>query len=211
MMLSRLRVHLPAWRRALRRRRRLLLVLLVTALAATLLPAMLPPSARGLEVVAVRDALAPGTVLAPEHLTTVRLAPELVPAGTALETEQVLGRTTRLPLEAGTPLLPGTLEPPEGAVVPEGSVLMVVPVPRALVAHLGPGTEIELLPADPAMGGGAPVPARVLEVVPEGAGAPVLGASGTGTVEALVTLEQERARELAHALGNGPVLVTVIG
>ncbi|MDN5821913.1 MAG: SAF domain-containing protein [Brachybacterium sp.] len=210
-MLPRLRAHLPVWRRALRRRRRLLVALAVTALVAALLPSMLPPSARGVEVVVVDVALAPGTVLTPTHLSTARIAEDLVPAGAVLGIEQVLGRTTRIPLGAGAPLLPGMLEASGAAAVPEGSVLMTVPVPQSLVPHLPPGARIELVPMDPTASGSSGIPARVLEVVASDSLSPALGSGGTGTAEVLVTVEQGQARELAHALGFGAVVVTVIG
>lgn len=210
-MLSHLRAHLPAWRRALRRRRRLLTALAVTALVASLLPSMLPPSARGVEVVVADAALAPGTVLAPTHLSTARIAEDLVPAGAALGIEQVLGRTTRIPLGTGTPLLAGMLVPSGAAAVPEGSVLMTVPVPQALVPHLPPGTRIELLPVDPTAFEGSGILARVLEVVASDSSSPALGSGSAGNAEVLVTVERGQARELAHALGSGAVVVTVIG
>ena len=208
-MLSRLRSHLPAWRRALRRRRRLLAGLAVAALVAAVLPSMLPPSARGVGVVVTDGALEAGTVLTASHLRTVRVAEDLVPAGAAHEVDGVLGRAVRVPLDAGAPVLPGVLESPDAAEVPEGSV--AVPVPEALVPHLRPGTAIELLPTDPALLGGSGVRARVLEVVPSRGGTSALGGTAAGTTEALVTIERRRAGEVAHALGMGTVVVTVIG
>lgn len=193
----------------------MLCVLAVTVLAAALLPSLLPPSSRGVEVVVVDAALAPGTVVTSAHLSTARIAEDLVPADAALDVRQVLGRTTRIPLSPGTPLLPGMLEASGAAAVPGGSVLMTVPVPRALVPHLPPGARIELLPvdsmADPTAGGGSGIPARILEVVAADATAPALGSGSTGRAEALVIVEQGPARELAHALGSGAVVVTVIG
>lgn len=209
-MLSRLRTHLPAWRRALRRRRRLLAALAVAAIVAAVLPSLLPPSARGVQVVVAEVALDPGTVLTASHVGTARIDADLVPAGAAHQVDEVLGRTARVPLEAGAPLLPGVLDPADAAAVPEGWVLMVVPVPAALTPHLPPGTGIELLSTDPTLLGGSGVRARVLRVVPGGAGGSAL--SGTaGTSEALVVVERSRAGEVAHALGVGAVMVTVIG
>lgn len=210
-MLSRLRAHLPAWRRALRRRRRLLAALAVAALVAALLPSMLPPSARGVEVVVADAALAPGTVLTSADLSTARVAEDLVPAGSALEVDAAVGRTTRVPLDAGSPLLPGMLETVGAAAIPEGSVLITVPVPAALAPHLSPGTRIELLSTDPSHFGGSGVPAQVLEVVTVDAATAALGGGGSGTAEVLVTVERGQAGEVAHALGVGAVVVTVIG
>lgn len=189
----------------------MLLALVVAALVAALLPSMLPPSTRGVEVVVLDAAIAPGTALTGSHLSTVRVAPELVPPGAVLEADRVLGRKALVPLDAGTPLLPGMLEDDGAAAIPAGSVLMVVPVPAALVPHLAAGTRIELLPGDPASVTGAPIPAQVLEVVPVPGDAPLLSAAGAGTAEVLITLERERARELAHTLGGATVVVTVIG
>lgn len=210
-MLPRLRSHLPTWRRALRRRRRVLVGLAVAALVAAVLPSMLPPSVRGADVVVTDVAVEPGTVLTASLLRTVRIAEDLVPDGTAHEIDGVLGRTVRVPLDAGAPVLPGMLESSDAAAVPDGSVLMAVPVPEALVPHLRPGTAIELLPTDPAYLADSGVRARVLEVVPSRAGTSALGGTAAGTAEALVTIERSRAGEVAHALGMGAVVVTVIG
>ena len=174
-MLPRLRAHLPALRRALRRRRRLLAALAVAALVAALLPSLLPPSARGVEAVVARTDLPPGTVLEDEHLSTVRLAAELVPSGTATDVEQVRGRTTVLPLEEGTPLLPGMLEPSDAPTVPEGSALMTVPVPAPMAGHLRPGTRLELLSSAAERTGSAGIPAQVVEAL-----GVVVGGSGNG-------------------------------
>jgi hypothetical protein len=210
-MLSRLRVHLPHWRRALRRRRRLLAVLAVAAAVAALLPAVLPPSSRGVAVVVADTPLAAGTVLAAEHLRTAQIAPELVPEGTAQEIEQVLGRTTLHPLDAGAPLLPGALEAPGVPVVPEGSALMAVPVPEVLVPHLRPGTAIELLSTDPSRFAGTGIRAHVVEVVAAESSAGALAGAAVGTAQALVTVERAQAGDMARALGDGTVVVSVIG
>lgn len=210
-MLSRLRLQLPTWRRALRRRRRVLLAVVVAALVAALLPSMLPPSTRGIEVVVLDAAIAPGTALTPSHLSTVRVAPELVPPGAVREADQVLGRKALVPLDVGTPLLPGLLEDEGAVAIPAGSVLMVIPVPAALVPHLAAGTRIELLPGDPAAVAAVAIPAQVLEVVPDTGKAPVLSQTGAGTVEVLITLDRNRAQDLASALGGATLVVTVIG
>jgi len=210
-MLSRLRAHLPAWRRALRRRRRLLAALSLAALIAAALPSLLPPSARGIEVIVAEAPIAAGAVLRSEDLRTARIAPELAWEGMAREAEQVVGRTARLPLEPGAPVLPGMLEDPGGTAIPEGAAVMAVPVPEVLVDHLGPGTEIALLGTDPASASHAAIPATVIEVITPVGGAGALGGGATGTAEALVAVEERQAGEVAHALGIGAVTVAVIG
>src|SRR5699024_11824432 len=98
-MFSRLRAHLPLWRRALRRRRRLLAVLALAALTASLLPSLLPPSSRGVEIVVADAELTPGTALSRADLRTARIAPELLPEGAAQQIEDVVGqdrKSTRL-------------------------------------------------------------------------------------------------------------------
>src|SRR5699024_9537753 len=173
------------------------------------LPSMLPPSVRGADVVVTDVAVEPGTELTASHLRTVRIAEDLVPDGTAHEIDGVLGRTVRVPLDAGAPVLPGMLESSDAAAVPDGSVLIAVP--EALVPHRRPGTASGLLPTDPAYLADSGVRARVLEVVPSRAGTSALGGTAAGTAEALVTIERSRAGEVAHALGMGAVVVTVIG
>lgn len=205
-MLTRLRRQLPRWRRALRRRRRALTILALAVAAAVLLPTLLPPSVQGVEVVVADEDLAAGTLLAPEHLRTIRIAPELVPPETLTAPEEVLGRTVARPLGAGSPFLPGLLEEPITALVPEGSVLMAVPVPEALAPHLAPGTRIELLSTDPTAV--VRVPAQVVELAGTAAG--TLG-SAPATAQVLVVVDRSRAGEVAHALGTGSVMVSVIG
>jgi len=209
-MLSRLRAHAPLWRRALRRRRRLLTALAIAMLLAALLPAMLPPSARGVEVVVSATPLDAGTVLTSDHLRTVRVAPELVPEGASHQADQVLGRTLRHPLPAGSPLWGVLLEDPGRPSIPHGSVLMIVPVADVLAPHLRPGTRIELLSTDPTRFAGAGIPAEVVEVIEPGTPSVELG-GGEGTHQALVTVRRDRSGEVAHALGVGGVVVSVIG
>lgn len=209
-MLSRLRAHLPLWRRALRRRRRLLAALAVAALLAALLPTLLPPSTRGVDVVLADAPLAAGTVLTAEDLRTAQLAPELVPQGAPQQAEEVIGRTTRLALEPGTPLLPGVLEGPGLAAIPQGSALLAVPVPEAIAAHLRAGTEIALLSTDPASADGTAISAQVIEIIAPDGEQSALGGTA-GSAEALVAVDRSRAGEVAHALGVGAIVVSVIG
>ncbi|MGP9537428.1 SAF domain-containing protein [Brachybacterium sp. AOP43-C2-M15] len=210
-MLTRLRSQLPSWRRALRRRRRLLALLALALATAAMLPSLLPPSVRGVEVVVVREPIPAGTELAPEHLRSVRVAAELVPDDAAVAPEDLLGRTTALPLTAGTPLLPGMLEGTADMAVPDGAVLMVVPVPDVLAPQLRPGRDLELLAPDPMTGGSGRVAAQLIALAddPEASGA--LGTAAPGTVPALVAVDRSRAGEVAHALGAASLVVAVIG
>ena len=113
-MLTRLRSHLPAWRRALRRRRRVLAALVLAAIAATLLPTLLPPSVQGVEALVVTEDLPAGTELLPEHLRTVRVAEELVPAEAPNAPEEVSVATAHPLPPAGAPLLRTMLAGHEG-------------------------------------------------------------------------------------------------
>ena len=208
-MFSRLRSQLPAWRRALRRRRRTLAALALAVLLVALLPSLLPPSRQGVELVIAREDLAAGTVVAPEHLRTIRVAAELVPPHTPTSPEEVLGRTLSRPLGAGAPFHPGTLDTPGTGPLPAGTVLMAVPVPEALAPHLAPGTRIELLSTDPTVH--AAVPAQVVELPTTDTTAASLGAAAPSTVPVLVVVDRTRSREVAHALGAGTIMISVIG
>lgn len=210
-MLLRLRSQLPLWRRALRRRRRLLALLALAVAVAALLPSVLPPSVRGTDVVVAREQLPAGTELAPEHLRTVRIADQLVPDGAPASSQELLGRTTVIPLGAGAPLLPPVLAGPQSVTTPAGSVLMVVPVAEVLLPHLRPGIELELLLPDPVSGSIGRVPAQVIEVTDGDQGPDALGSGAPGTMAVLVAVERPRAGELAHALGAATVEVAVIG
>lgn len=208
-MFSRLRSQLPAWRRALRRRRRTLTALALALLLVALLPSLLPPSRQGIEMVTAREDLAAGTVLGPEHLRTIRVAPELVPPQTPTAAEEVQGRTLSRPLSAGAPFLPGVLDTPGTKNLPAGTVLMAVPVPEVLAPRLSPGTRIELLSTDPTVH--SAVPAQVMELPAATTTAAALGSVAPSTVQMLVTVDHSRSREVAHALGGGTLTISVIG
>ncbi len=152
-----------------------------------------------------------GTVLGPEHLRTVRTAVELVPAEAPTSAEQVVGRAITHPVPAGTPLLDPFLAGDGQPALPDGAVLMVVPVPDLLAPHLSPGTTIELLPIDPALGSSQGISAQVLEAATTATSTAALGSAGTGSTQILVAVDRSRSGELAHALGAGAVMVSVIG
>lgn len=215
-MLPRIRARLPLWRRALRRRRRLLLLLLAAALTATALPgiaaAVVPPGARGTEVVVAARDLDPAQPLTSADLTTVRVADQLVPPGAVSDPATLLGSRTALAIPAGTTLHPALMR--GGGVTGPGSgeALMVVDAPAALAAHLATGTTLEILAPDPESGLARRVPARVIEVTDgSSAGAPIAGAGGAGTVELLVAVGREESDDLAAAQRGGWLTVSVVG
>lgn len=210
-MLSRLRCHLPLWRRALRRRRRLLALLALAVAVTAVLPSLLPPSARGVEVIVANQDLPVGTVIGPEHLRTVRIAAQLLPVDAVTSPEHLLGRTTISPVSAGSPLLDVLLSGGGQPYLPDGAVLMVVPIPELLAPHLSPGTRIELLPTDAVTGTSGGIIAQVIEAAAPGPSTVDLGGSGTGSTQILVSVDRAHSGELAHALGAGNVLVSVIG
>lgn len=209
-MLDRLCRHLPLWRRALRRRRRALLILVLLGAVAVAAPALLPPSSRGIETVVATEELPAGTMLSAEHLRRVAVAPQLVPEGASSQPEDLVGRTLRHPVGAGTALVPAMLEDPGEEPIGEGRVLMAVPVPAVLLPHLRPGAEVSLLPASAVDPTGAPIPARVVDLSTEGTSASPLG-TGAGGPQMLVSVEASLSHELAHALAGGAVSVSVIG
>ncbi|NMA76819.1 MAG: hypothetical protein GX960_06105 [Actinomycetales bacterium] len=210
-MLSRLRSHLPAWRRALRRRRRILAVLLLAGAAATLTPVLLPPSVHGVEALVASRDLPAGTELTPEHLRTVRVAEELLPEQALSSSDDVLGLSTAHALPEGAPLLRSTLEVEDTSSIPEGTALMALPVTAVLLPHLVPGSEVALLPTDPMTGAGAGITGSVVTVPASGSAEGALGASPGAAPEIVVAVPRSRAGELAHALGAGAVTVSVIG
>lgn len=210
-MLSRFRLHLPHWRRALRRRRRLLALLALAVAVTAVLPSFLPPSIQGVQVIAADEDLPTGTVLGPEHLRTVRTAVQLAPAEAPSTAEQVLGRTTTHPVPAGTPLLDPFLSGDGQLDLPEGAALMVVPVPDLLAPHLSPGTDIELLTVGPSPDAVESITGQVVHAAPTAPSAVDLSGGGTGSTQILVAVDRSRSGELAHALGAGAVMVSVIG
>lgn len=215
-MLPRIRARLPLWRRALRRRRRLLLLLLAAALTATALPgiaaAVVPPGARGTEVVVAARDLDPAQPLTSADFATVRVADQLVPPGAVTDPAALLGSRTALAVPAGTALHPALMR--GGAVNGPGSgeALMVVDAPAALAAHLTTGTALEILAPDPESGLARRVPARVIEVAdgsPEGV--PIAGTGSGGTVELLVAIDRAGTDDLAAAQSGGWLTVSVVG
>lgn len=210
-MLSRLLTHLPVWRRALRRRRRTLGLLAAATAAVLVLPALVPASMQGTEVVVAADDLPTGTELDPEHLRTVEVASSLVPAGAASSAEDLEGERLARPVTEGGAILPSDIVGADGLPVPEGTALMAVPVPEVLLPHLSVGTRIELLMSDPVDGSSTRVPAEIRSLS-EGtrtSGSP--GVTPAAGPEALVLVERHSAGEVAHALGAGTVNVSVIG
>lgn len=215
-MLSRIRSQLPLWRRALRRRRRTLTVLaatlLVAALVPSVLPALLPGASPSVSVVVASTDLPAGTTLSNGHLDTVRVAEDLAPPRTVASPEQLQGRSTAVAIPSGAPLLPGMLEGEVTGVVPEGAALIAISAPAVLGPHLSPGTMIEILSSTPEAGATRSTRAQVVEVSPsdDGATAP-LGATSPSQTVLLVTVDAPGARDLAHALHEGWMTITVIG
>jgi hypothetical protein len=166
---------------------------------------------QGTEVVVAADDLPAGTVLAPEHLRTVEVASSLVPDGAVSSPELLEGERLAAPVGEGGAILPADLVGVDGLPVPEGTALMAVPVPEVLLPHLSVGTRIELLMSDPVDGSGTRVPAEIRSLSEGSHASGSLGATGPATPEALVLVERHSAGELAHALGEGTVSVSVIG
>lgn len=215
-MLSRIRSQLPLWRRALRRRRRTLTVLaaalLVAALAPSALAAVLPGTADSMTVVVAASDLPAGVELDSSHVETARVASELVPSPAATSPEQLQGRRLVLDVPAGTALLPGMLEGEAGRSVPDGSFLMAIRAPAALGPHLVAGTSIEILSSTAEPGEARRTRAQVVELVgPEQGAASGLGATAPSETLVLVVVDPMGARDLAHAMHEGWLTITVIG
>ncbi|MCT2260583.1 SAF domain-containing protein [Brachybacterium muris] len=210
-MLTRIRSQLPAYRRALRRRRRTLTALLIAMVAVAVLPSMLPAGHRGTAVVVTSRAVPAGTVITEEHVSTVEVAAELVPAGAATSADEAVGRTAAVPLTEGTPLLPGLLTSDTEAELAPGSSLLVVSAPAQLRDRLHPGTELEIhhSTSDPTRPGRTP--ATVVEVAGDTTGAvPGLGGTAPDLV-VLVTVDRADAVEVAHATREGWSILSIVG
>lgn len=215
-MLTRIRSQLPLWRRALRRRRRTLALLTAALLVAALLPSLLPvllPSAAATATVVVASAELPiGTELELADLETVRVAGDLSPPRAATDPEHLTGRRTVTVVPAGAPVLPGMLEGEGIDVVPAGSSLMAIGAPAVLAAHLLPGTTIEILSATSGAVSTRHTRAQVVEVAVRDDGAMAgLAGPAAGEVVVLVTIDAAGARDLAHAMHEGWLAITIIG
>lgn len=211
-MLTAIRAQFPAWRRALRRRRRTLALLAAALILAVLVPSLLPPRLHGATIVVASADLPVGTVLEEQHLHTLRVAAELAPPEVASDPAELLGRRTALTVPAGTAILPGLLDGDDSAMIAEGSALMAVPVPAVLAPHLAPGARIEILSSSPDAGAAVRIPARVVEL-PASAGAEpsVMGSDSSGRDHVLVALDRHRTGELAHAISEGWLTISIIG
>lgn len=216
-MLPRIRSQLPPLRRALRRRRRTLALLTAALLVAALLPSVLPalvPAAAASTTVVVASAQLPiGTKLEAEHLRTVRVAEDFAPPRSVDRPDQLTGRRTVTSVPEGVPVVPGMLEGEASAVVPGGSSMMAISAPAVLAPHLVPGTAVEILSSTPEAGSTRHTRARVVEVAArEGEGA-VSGLAGpaAGETVVLVTVDPSGARDLAHAMHEGWVQITIVG
>lgn len=211
-MLTSLRAQFPAWRRALRRRRRALAVLAAALTLAVLVPSLLPLRLHGATIVVASADLPVGTVLGEQHLHTLRVAAELAPPDVTSDPAELLGRRTALTVPAGTPILPGLLDGDGTAVVAEGSALMAVPAPAVLVPHLAPGARIEILSSNPDAGTAVRIPARVVELpVSARSQESVMGQGSPGQEHVLVAVDRARTGELAHAISEGWLTISIIG
>lgn len=214
-MLSRIRSQLPDYRRALRRRRRTLSVLLLAAAAVLVVPSVLPavlPGAQRSSTLMVTTADVPaGTTLTEEHLQPVEVAAQLVPAGAPATSQELVGRTTSLPLEAGTPVLPGMLEGATAPTLVPGQALLVVTAPSPLRDRLHPGTLLEIHHStrDPARPGRTA--ATVVEVAPDAPGSPTAFGQSDSMLVVLVTVARADAGDIAHATREGWSSVSIVG
>lgn len=211
-MLTWIHAQLPLWRRSVRRRRRTLTALAAALLIAALAPALLPPAVHGRTVMVTALELPAGTTLQEHQLREVRIAAELVPVGTPTAREELVGRETVLSLPAGTPLLPGMLRGGGRTEVPEGFVLMAVPVPVLLASRLSPGAEIEILSTGPSPTSPERISARVVELPSAASAGSSIVAPGTpDSAEVLVAVERRRSGDLAHSLHEGWLSISLIG
>ena len=211
-MLTWIRAQLPPLRRSVRRRRRTLAVLVAALLIAALAPALLPPSVRGSTVVVTAVDLPAGTELSEHQLREVRIAADLVPTGAPTSPEDVVGRETALPLPAGAPVLPGALTGGGPTELPDGFVLMAVPVPAVLIPRLEPGAEIEILSSGPGTASPERLAARVVELPSaQPAGSSIVPPGGSVSTDVLVAVERTRSGDLAHSLHEGWMSISLIG
>ncbi|MFC0675442.1 SAF domain-containing protein [Brachybacterium hainanense] len=207
-MLERLRTHAPIWRRALRRRRRVLTALTVAALLAAVLPGMLPPSARGVDVLVAAHALPVGTVLGPADLRRQRVAASLVPEDALVEPASVNGRTLEYDVPAGAAIIAGHLAGPGEAVDVAGRARLVLPVDAALLPQLRRGSQVQIIFALPGAEGPRAVEGQVLAApsAQEDAARP-----DQALVPVVVVLDPSQAPDVAQALREGWASTAVIG
>lgn len=211
-MLSNIRHHAPAWRRALRRRRRTLTVLLLALITAMILPSLLPASRDATSVVVAAQDLAAGTQLEASDLREVRVASAVMPPDAVTTADAVVGQRSAVAIPAGTAVLPGFLEGAAPPGIPDGMALLAVPAPGVLQARLAPGARVEILGTGADPGRPLRISADVVDVVAADAAAiPTLDGSGGDGVVLVVSVERSRAGDLAQAMNEGWFTVSIIG
>lgn len=187
-------------------------MLVAALLIAALAPALLPPSVRGSTVVVTAVDLPAGTELSEHQLREVRIAADLVPTGAPTSPEDVVGRETALPLPAGAPVLPGALTGGGPTELPDGFVLMAVPVPAVLISRLTPGAEIEILSTGPDLSSPERITARVVELpAAQPSGSSIMAPATGASTEMVVAVERTRSGDLAHSLHEGWMSISLIG
>ncbi|WP_106506564.1 SAF domain-containing protein [Brachybacterium timonense] len=208
-MLSSLRSHLPLVRRALRRRRRTLMVLALAAILAGIIPALVPPSSRGVDVVVTARSVPQGTVLTAEDLDIRTVAASVAPPHTITDPQDLIGQRVTTDLPASALLAPWLLAAEPGDP-PPGSITMVVAAPAALHDQLHPGTKLGLVAIAPDGTSADPIDATVV-TVPESSAPDAAFASGdTSSVSVLVAVARGRSGDIAHAHTDGRLVVFVV-
>lgn len=132
----------------------------VAASAAVRLAA--PPPTRTVPVVVTAHAVEAGAPLGRSDVRVARMPPAVAPTGAATAVSGVAGATVAVPLEGGTPLVPGVLAPrdvhgPSGTVV--ASVRFADPAAARL---LSPGMRVDVVAATAEGGTGRTVARRAL-------------------------------------------------
>ncbi|MFL6129375.1 MAG: Flp pilus assembly protein CpaB [Mycobacteriales bacterium] len=197
-------------------RRVLAVVLLVAAVVVALRPeapssTLGPPPAGRAVVVAARDMPA-GTILAKPDLRTAELPADVVPAGTALEVQPLLGRTVAGPVRRGEAVTDARLVGPgltTGLGARESSAVPVRLADAAAAALVRPGDRVDVLgtPVDTAGTAGSG------DAVEVATGVRVLAVlRGEGAAEGVVLVVAAApaiARRLAGAAGRDRLTVTV--
>lgn len=160
----------------------------------------------------VADAELPaGTVLEARHLRTARVAAELAPEGSVRSLEDLVGSRTAQTIPSGAPLWAGMLEGEEPSEIPEGSVVMAVPVPEVLLPRLTKDAQLEILASTPGISSPARIPARVLDAPTVSSSGSVLEQGGMGQAQVVVSVDGTRSGDIALAVAEGWLAVSPIG
>lgn len=202
-------------RRALRRRRRTLALLAAAGVLVAVLPAVAPADARTAPVVIAARALSAGRILGPSDLTVQEVPLGLVPDAALSTPEDGTGRRLAAPVAAGAMVPRDQLRAPDDRVATPGLDVLAVPADPALMRHLTPGSEVDVIVSTP-----DPAQTRTIRAIVADQEEPaghagdstiVSGGSGVESAVILIAVDPSETAAIAFATREGWLVLAGVG